>query len=464
MLRPFRRLLIVIAALTGLSAPVLPAVAQVVEDDSVTVIDRGTLRPIPIAIAPFAGQYGSEISGVIAANLNRSGFFASVDPQAFIETGLDVNVQPRFEAWQTINAESLLTGSVSMGADGRLAVSFRLWDVVREEQLLAFRFVSTPENWRRLAHKISDAVYQRQTGELGYFDTRVVFVAETGRGTNRLTRLAVMDQDGFNPVYLPATDAILMTPRFSSNSQRIVYMALGTDYTRLYLLDLESGRQESLGTFEGQVFAPRFSPDGNRVAFSQERGGNSDIYVIGLQGRGLSRLTSDPGIDTSPSFSPDGTRIVFNSDRGGRPRLYVMGADGSGQRVISRGSGSYHTPVWSPCGDLIAFTKQEGGRFHIGVMNPDGSGERILTSAYFQEGPTWAPNGRYLMFFREEPGSGPRLWTIDVTGRIERPAPYGASASDPSWSPLLDPPAADFTGVGATGGRCTAAGVGAAAG
>jgi len=445
-----------IAAATA-ATPALAQSPQPTGDD--VVISEGVLRDLPIAIAPFQGQYGPEIAQVISANLERSGFFDPIDPTAFIQQNPGVDVEPQFEQWTRINAQTLLVGQVNVDADGRLRVNFRLWDTVQQTQLLGFQFISTPENWRRVAHKISDAVYQRLTGELGYFDTRIVFVAEDGRGPSRTTRLAVMDQDGFNPVYLPATNAILMTPRFSSTHQRVTYMALGEDYTRIYLLDLETGRQESLGDFQGVVFAPRFSPDGRRIAFSLERGGNSDIYVMTLQGRQLSRLTSDPGIDTSPSFSPDGSRIVFNSDRGGRPRLYIMNADGSGQRPISSGGGNYHTPVWSPCGDMIAFTKQQAGRFSIGVMNTDGSGERILSSSYYQEGPTWAPNGRYIMFFRGEAGESPHLWITDVTGRILRPAPYGGAASDPAWSPLLDPPAADFGGaVGASGGSCLAAG------
>lgn len=437
------------------SAPALAQSTQPTGED--VVISEGVMRDLPIAIAPFQGQYGNEIAQVISANLERSGFFDPIDPAAFIQQNPGVDVEPDFAQWTQINAQTLLVGQVNVDADGRLRVNFRLWDTVQQTQLLGFQFISTPENWRRVAHKISDAVYQRLTGELGYFDTRIVFVAEEGRGPNRTTRLGVMDQDGANPSYLPATDAIVMTPRFSSTHQRVTYMALGEDYTRIYLLDLETGRQESLGDFQGVVFAPRFSPDGRRIAFSLERGGNSDIYVMTLQGRQLTRLTSDPGIDTSPSFSPDGSRIVFNSDRGGRPRIYVMNADGSGQRPISSSSGNYHTPVWSPCGDLIAFTKQQGGRFHIGVMNTDGSGERILSSSYYQEGPTWAPNGRYIMFFRGEAGESPHLWITDVTGRILRPAPYRGAASDPAWSPLLDPPAADFGGTGG-GGRCLAGG------
>jgi TolB protein len=316
-------------------------------------------------------------------------------------------------------------------------VDFRIWDVFNEQQILGLQFVSTPENWRRVAHKVADAVYKRLTGEEGYFDTRVVFVAESGTKTARVKRLAIMDQDGANPQYLTNGEYLVMTPRFSTTDQEITYMALRADSARIYLFNLETARQETLGQFPGIVFAPRFSPDGGRVAFSVERGGNTDVYVMDLRSRQSRRITSDPAIDTSPSFSPDGTKIVFNSDRGGSSQIYVMDADGSGARRISFGSGRYTTPVWSPKGDFIAFTKQAGSQFHIGVMRPDGSDERILTTSYLDEGPTWAPNGRVLMFSRETPGGGSRLWSVDISGRNLRAAPYTSAASDPAWSPLL---------------------------
>jgi TolB protein len=297
--------------------------------------------------------------------------------------------------------------------------------------------MSTPENWRRVAHKIADAVYKRLTGEEGYFDTRIVFVAESGPKTARVKRLEIMDQDGANPSYLTDGSYLVMTPRFSTTDQEITYMALRPDSARVYLFNIETGRQEILGSFPGVVFAPRFSPDGNRVAFSVERGGNTDVYLMDLRTRTSTRLTTDPAIDTSPSFSPNGNQLVFNSDRGGQAQIYVMNLDGSGVKRISYGGGRYTTPVWSPRGDFIAFTKQTGGQFHIGVMKPDGSDERILTTSYLDEGPTWAPNGRVLMFSRETPGGGPRLWTVDISGRNPRAAPFPGAASDPAWSPLL---------------------------
>ena len=346
-------------------------------------VDQGIVEPLPIAVPAFSGSgRGAEMAQVIAGNLERSGLFSPIAPAAFPERNLDIGIQPDFAGWKGINAQALVNGAITVESDGKLRVDFRLWDVFSGEQLLGLQFTSTPENWRRVAHKISDAVYERLTGEKGYFDSRVVFVAESGPRGNRVKRLMIMDQDGANPSSLTDGSYVVMTPRFSANSQEITYMALRPTGSSIYLFNIETARQETLGRFPGMVFAPRFSPDGGRVAFSVERGGNSDIWVMNLATRAQAKLTSDPGIDTSPSFSPDGGKIVFNSDRGGSPQLYVMDSSGGGARRISFGAGRYMTPVWSPNGDFIAFTKQLGGQFHIGVMRPDGSDERILTGSY----------------------------------------------------------------------------------
>jgi len=428
-----------VGALLGLVIGLGALAPDAARAQSTVQITEGVVEPLPIAIPAFnsGGGVGADIARVINANLERSGLFRPLDQASFIEKNLSVAVQPRFEDWKVIGAQALVNGQVTVDGDGRLRADFRLWDTFANKQLLGLQFTSTPENWRRVAHKISDAVYEQLTGEPGYFDTRVVFVAESGPKIKRVKRLAIMDQDGANPSYLTDGSYQVMTPRFSSTSQEITYMALRDTGSSLYLFNIETGRQETLGRFPGMVFAPRFSPDGAKVAFSSERAGNSDVYVMDLRSRSQSRLTSDPSIDTSPSFSPDGSQIVFNSDRGGSPQLYLMGAGGGAARRISFGAGRYTTPVWSPKGDFIAFTKQSGGEFHIGIMRPDGSDERILTSSSLEEGPTWAPNGRVLMFFREG-GGGARLWTVDVTGRILRAAPYPGNASDPAWSPLLN--------------------------
>lgn len=415
--------------LSGLVGVPAPARAEIEVD-----VNRGDIRPLPLSIPGFSGDRGGDIARVIADNLGRSGLFAPIDPG---DRTAAVSTEPDFAVWKSLGAQALVNGQVNL-VDGRLQVDFRLWDTFAGQQLLGLQFTSTPENWRRVAHKISDAVYERLTGEKGYFDSRVVFVAESGGRLDRTLRLAVMDQDGANPSYLTDGSEIVLSPRFSASSQEITYMALRPDGSAVYLLNLETGRRESLGQFQGMVFAPRFSPDGAQVAFAVERNGNSDIWVMNLANRQSRRLTADPAIDTSPAFSPDGSKVVFNSDRGGSPQLYVMDASGGGARRISFGQGRYTSPVWSPNGDFIAFTRQGGGQFHIGVMRPDGSDERTLTSSYMDEGPTWAPNGRVLLFSRQEAGGEPRLWTVDVTGRILKPAPYSSGASDPAWSPLIN--------------------------
>jgi len=415
-----------------------PAHAQLRVD-----ITEGHLNPMPIAVTDFNGQsaaaqqVGRDVAQVIRANLDRSGLFRPVEPSAFIERITAMEVPPRFADWRVINAQALVVGQVTPLPDGRIRIEFRLWDVFAEQSLTGFQYATTPDNWRRIAHRISDQIYEQLTGETGYFDTRIVFVSETGPRTRRIKRLMVMDQDGANPFFLTGADSLVLTPRFSPSTQMITYMSFETGAPRVFLYNLQTNRREVLGDFPGMTFSPRFSPNGQGIVFTLDMNGNSEIFSMNLGSRSRTRLTNHPAIDTSPSYSPDGQQIVFNSDRGGSPQLYVMNADGSGQRRISFGEGRYSTPVWSPRGDLIAFTRQGGGRFAIGVMRPDGSGERILTESYLDEAPTWSPNGRVIMFFREGRGEGARLWSVDLTGRNLRQIPTQTDASDPAWSPLL---------------------------
>jgi len=404
-------------------------------------ITQGTLKPIPIAVTEFLSedpQFGLEVSDVVAADLERSGLFAPLDRASFIDRTRDLNAPPRFQDWRVINAQALVLGRASRSGDGRVIGEFRLWDVFTGRELASQRFAVSQQEWRRLAHLIADQVYQRLTGERGYFDTQVVFIDETGPKDRRSKRLALMDQDGANVRLLSQGRELVLTPRFSPTSQEIAYLQYTGEQPRVFLMNLETGQRDLLGNFPGMSFAPRFSPDGRRVIMSIGEGGASTIVEMDLRSRNTRRLTQTSAIDTGPCYSPDGRQIVFESDRDGSQQLYVMGADGSGQRRISNGDGRYSTPVWSPRGDLIAFTKQMSGSFLIGVMRPDGSGERILTEGYHNEGPTWAPNGRVLMFFREARGAnaGPRLFSIDLTGYNERQVPTPAFGSDPAWSPL----------------------------
>jgi TolB protein len=407
-------------------------------------VTPGNFQPMPIAVADFLGGVPTDnetalgVSQIITNNLRRSGLFAPIDPAAFLEKIANVDAVPRFPDWRTINAQALATGRVTRQPDGRLKAEFRLWDVLAGQQLAGQQYFTTPDNWRRIAHIISDAIYERLTGEKGYFDSRVVFVDETGPAERRIKRLAIMDQDGANVRYLTRGEDLVLTPRFSPSTQEITYMAYGQGDPRVYLLNIETGQREIVGNFPGMSFAPRFSPDGQRVVMSLQEGSNSNIFVMDLRSKAMTRLTDTPAIDTSPSYSPDGARLCFESDRGGHPQIYVMAASGGQAQRISFGDGSYSTPVWSPRGDYIAFTRQAQGKFAIGVMKPDGSGERVLTEGFHNEGPTFAPNGRVIMFFRDPGGSaGPSLYTIDISGRNELKEPTPSFASDPAWSPLL---------------------------
>lgn len=425
-------LLIMAVFMTAISA----AQAQLSID-----VTADNMQPIPIAITDFLSGDGSgqKIAEVVTADLERSGLFRPIDKMSFLERISNPDVQPRFSDWQQIGAQGLVTGRVNQEPDGRLRVEFRLWDVYSGRQLSGRQFFIPGASWRRVAHIIADAIYTKMTGEKGYFDTRIVFVDETGARNARVKRLAIMDQDGANLTYLTDGREMVLTPRFSPTRQEITYMAYTGNTPRVYLQQIEVPQRELVGTFPNMTIAPRFSPDGQKVIMSLlQDNGSANLYTMDLRTRTTTRLTATQAIDTSASYSPDGQKIVFESDRGGKPQIYVMNVDGSNQQRISFGDGSYSTPVWSPRGDYIAFTKQFQGQFSIGVMRPDGKGERVLTSGFHNEGPTWSPNGRVIMFFRQNQGQGPRIYTIDITGRNERMVPTPNDASDPAWSPLLD--------------------------
>jgi TolB protein len=407
-------------------------------------ITQGNFQPMPIAIPKFIGGEGGgndtagAVTQVISANLQRSGLFAPIDPAAFLEQISSVDAVPNFQNWRTINAQALVTGRVAQQSDGRLKAEFRLWDVLAGQQLAGQQYFTTPDNWRRIAHIISDAIYERLTGDKGYFDSRVVFIDETGPAERRIKRLAIMDQDGANIRYLTRGDELVLTPRFSPSTQEITYMAYGQGDPRVYLYNIETGQREIVGNFPGMSFAPRFSPDGQRVVLSLQEGSNSNLFVMDLRSKATTRLTDSRAIDTGPSYSPDGSQICFESDRGGKQQIYVMPSAGGAAQRISFGDGSYSTPVWSPRGDYIAFTRQAQNQFAIGVMAPDGKGERVLTEGFHNEGPTFCPNGRVIMFFRDPGGNaGPSLYTVDISGRNEQKVPTPSYASDPAWSPLL---------------------------
>ena len=420
-------------------------------------ITRGNLTPLPIAVSPLSldeeskqnlkkisqkEDLGSEISIVVENNLKKSGLFNPLNKDSFLQKPDIAHLKPRFEDWALIKAQALITGKVTI-SDEKLRVEFRLWDVLAAKEMMALAFTTVPTNWRRVGHIITDKIYERLTGEKGYFDTRIIYVAEEGPKIKRIKKLAIMDQDGFNTKYLTLGNELVLTPRFNPTNQMVTYLSYFRNLPRVYLLDIETGIQEVVGDFPGMTFAPRFSPDGKKIIMSFAQDGNSDIYTMDLENRIVERITNHPSIDTSPSYSPDGKYICFNSDRSGYQQIYIMKSDGSKVKRISFGRGLYGTPVWSPRGDLIAFTKLHKGKFYIGVMRTNGKGERLLTENFYQEAPSWSPNGRVLIFYREtktdEKGEGfsAKLCSIDLTGYNERLVDTKTDASDPSWSSLL---------------------------
>ena len=410
----------------------------------------GNINPLPIAVTELQAQAGADpsvgatISEVISSDLRNSGAFRPLDPASFIQAAQAAADQPRFADWKVLNAQALVTGVVAVEQDGRLRADFRLWDVFEQAQLagVSYRFPAQAQSYRQIAHMIADVIYKQLTGEDGYFNTQVVYIAESGPLDRRVKRLAIMDQDGANNRILgDQPSSLILTPRFSPNSPEITYMAFMGTKPRVFVRNIETGRQEPLGDFPGMSFAPRFAPDGNHVIFSQAIGADTNIYVMDTRTRATTQLTNSGGISTAPSYSPDGTKIAFESDRGGQPQIYVMDAGGGGAHRVSFGQGSYDSPVWSPRGDMIAFTKRQGGQFYIGVMRPDGSGERMIAQGAHVEGPTWAPNGSVLMYFKQQwigqTQSRTRIYSIRVTGQNEHEIPTPTDASDPAWSPSL---------------------------
>ncbi len=442
-MKPSFRILPALLALALGSVMALPVQAQEPLRINIT---QGVIDPMPFAAPTFvdeggAGDLARNLSRVVASDLAGTGLFREIPEDAHISRIRNFDGGVAFEDWRAVNARVLVTGAVS-ASGGRVTVKFRAYDVVNGSVIegAALQFAGTADGWRRMAHKVADVVYSKITGEGGYFDSRVVFVSESGPKNARAKRLAVMDYDGANVQYLTDSSSIVLAPRFSPAGDRILYTSYETGFPRITLMDVGSLKRQTLGEQPGTMtFAPRFSPDGGTVVFSLERGGNTDIYSMDIRGGSIRQLTNAPSIETAPSFSPDGSQIVFESDRSGAPQIYIMPASGGEGRRISGGEGRYGTPVWSPRGDLIAFTKQNKGRFHIGVMRTDGSEERLLTASFLDEGPTWAPNGRVIMFTRETSGGGGQagLWSVDISGRNLKQIPTGGPASDPAWSPLL---------------------------
>ncbi|MCT4634821.1 MAG: Tol-Pal system beta propeller repeat protein TolB [Rickettsiales bacterium] len=430
-----KKLLVLLVVLIGLQVSAVERID----------ITNGKVDPMPIASPNFVANnaIAGEILQVVHNDLQGTGLFRIINKDAYIEAIQNVRKYPKFSAWRIINASALLTGEVSFTNSKEIKVEFHLWDPYGEKSIKAGIYQGKEKDWRRIAHKIADDVYKRLTGEEGYFNTKIIFIAESGPATHRIKKLAIMDQDGANLKYLTDGRNLTLTPRFSPDSYKALYLSYKDNKARVHLRDLNTQKDNILGHFKGMTFAPRFAPSGKEMAMSLAMKGSSDVMVMDLETMNYKKITSGSYINTSPYFSPDGEKIAFISDRSGASQIYVMNKDGSDQKRISFGQGRHYTPIWSPRGDFIAFTKSYQGKFYIGVMRPDGSGERILTQGYFVGNPTWSPNGRVMMYTRTEKYQGggkplkSNLCTIDITGNFERTLQLPTDASDANWSKLL---------------------------
>ena len=446
----FLKFVIFFFILTSFILTSLPSISQSADKPLQIDIMGGNIQAMPIAISYFSTEENlkelnlhKNIPNLIANNLINSGLFKLLDRDAYMQNPDQLNARPKFRDWRIIDAQALISGKIIKKTEDKLSVSVELWDIYGEKRMFGLSLSSKIKSWRRISHIISDKIYERLTGEEGYFDTRIVYISESGSQKNKIKRLAIMDQDGGNHKYLTDGKSLVLTPRFSPNQQQITFFSYNGIKAGLkpsiYLYNLLSGKIEILGQFPGMSFAPRFSPDGLDLVMSLAQNGTTNIHIMNLKSKKTNQLTKGRSIDTSPSFSPDGKKIVFNSDRSGGQHLYVMNRNGKNAKRISFGRGSYATPVWSPRGDYIAFTKFTRGRFFIGLMRPDGSEERLIAEGYLTEGPTWAPGGRVLSFFRQIPQQNgsmkTRLFVIDITGYRERELNTPEDASDPAWSP-----------------------------
>ena len=412
-------------------------------------IIAGGVEPIAVAVQKIetvgnvSARDAEMIRDVVDADLKSTGLFRIVARDALPEF-VEMGKMPDFTLWRAVKAQVLVQAKLSAESGGRYNLEFYVWDVNGREQIEAQSLVASKKSARRLAHIMADAIYERLTGEVGYFDTQIVFIAESGPVNNRIKRMAIMDQDGYGLRYLSDADTFVMSPHFSPNMQTIVFLSFRDDDPMVWTLDLETGEQRRLGQFGGMNFAPRFSPDGTKIALSLVKNGITHIYEYDIESKSLRQLTFGHSLNTSPSYSPDGKKMAFNSDRSGNQQIYVLDLESGGVERITYGAGRYATPAWSPDGKFIAFTKIADDTFYIGIMDPRGRNEKILAGGWYMEAPSWAPGSRRVVYYETEKALDgieriSHIRSVDITGRniYEIELPDGVNGVEPTWSPRL---------------------------
>ena len=423
---------------------VLPAHAELKVD-----IIAGAAQPVSIAVQKIevvgnaSDKDAKMIRDVVDADLKSTGLFRIVSRDALPEF-VEMGKMPDFSLWSAVHAQVLVQAKLSAESGGRYNLEFYVWDVNAKEQIEAQSLVASKKSARRLAHIMADAIYERLTGEVGYFDTQIVFIAESGPVQDRVKRMAIMDQDGHGMRYLSDEDTFVMSPHFSPNMQTIVFLSFRDDDPMVWTLDLETGEQRRLGQFGGMNFAPRFSPDGTKIALSLVKNGITHVYEYDIESKQLRQLTFGHSLNTSPSYSPDGKKMAFNSDRSGNQQIYILDLESGDVERITYGAGRYATPAWSPDGQFIAFTKMADDTFYIGIMDPRGRNEKILAGGWYMEAPSWAPGSRRVVYYETEKSIDgmdrfSHIRSVDITGQniYEIDLPDGVNGVEPTWSPRL---------------------------
>ena len=406
-------------------------------------ITAGNHKLMPVVVVGL-NDTKYDIQSIIENNFNMSGvFITNSERNKLLAENYHANqdLAPNYEFWRSNETAILVAGDLEI-IDNIIKINFKAWDIYTNSQIYNSSISVTKNHWRRGAHIISDFIYKAATGDDGYFDTKIVYVAETGNDISRATRLAIMDQDGANIKFLTDGKHIVLTPRFSSKSREVIYMSYSDVVPTVHIKNLETGDDNAIAQIDGMSSAPRFSSDDSKTVMAISKDGATNIYSIDMLEGKMQKLThSNMSINTSPSFSPDNKYITFNSDRSGVQNIYIMNNDGTNQKRISFGKGSYATPVWSPSGRHIAFTKIYKGKFYIGIMKPNGTNERILSHGYLVESPSWSPNGKKIIFTKQFPKKDntiSKLYVIDTNGKNEYPIYTTTNASNPAWSPILD--------------------------
>ena len=340
------------------------------------------------------------------------------------------------------NIDAVFGGYIYLNDNNDLELKVKLWDILDQREILNKSFIVDNSNWKNISDIISDSIYELLTGEIsGHFDSKILFVSETGGAKNRKKRIAMIDFDGSNLTYLTNGDNLVLTPAFSKhNKDEIVYLEYRNKNPHIYRKNLATNKLTLIGNNMEMTYAPNFNPNGsNEILFSAAKNGISNIYKLNFDDGLIKQLTFDSDISTVPSWSPDGEKIVFVSDKTGIRKLYIMNRDGTDTRMISKGRGVYDKPSWSPDGKLISFVKMEKGEFYIGLMTPNGDNERNIMNAYLVEGIKWSPNGRYLIYSKQKGPFGkdsiPGIYIIDILTGIEHKinTPENQGATDPDW-------------------------------